>query len=97
MAFRQARAIFCYKLKSTPMELPSKALKELQQIYKKEFNIDMTGDKAEAEARRILIFFHTSLVWLQNHNKQKSEEQTEKIVENKNKLPGQEKGQLKLF
>lgn len=39
------------------MNLPDKAIQELQRIYKEEFDIDLSEDKARAEARRLLIFF----------------------------------------
>lgn len=45
------------------MEFPSqKAVVELQEIYRKEFDVELTYDAAKAEARRLLIFFRELLL-----------------------------------
>lgn len=45
------------------MNLPGETIEELKQIYKKEFNLDMSDDKAQAEAQRALLFFYEFLKW----------------------------------
>lgn len=40
------------------MELPPTAIPELRAIYKAEFGVDLNEDVAQAEARRLLLFFY---------------------------------------
>jgi len=47
------------------MKLPPEAITELQAIYKAEFNIELTNDAAQAEARRLLLFFYEFLLFVQ--------------------------------
>ncbi|MCA9730923.1 MAG: hypothetical protein H6696_14250 [Deferribacteres bacterium] len=55
--------IFCILWKNRCMEFPSqKAVVELQEIYRKEFDVELTYDAAKAEARRLLIFFRELLL-----------------------------------
>ncbi len=49
------------------MDLPQSAITELQEIYKEDFQVDLTLDEAKAEARRILLFFHKMLLFVQEH------------------------------
>ena len=49
------------------MNLPHKAITELQEIYKKEFGIQLSEDAAQAEARRLLSFFYEFFLFEQNH------------------------------
>ena len=49
------------------MQLPDHAIKELQKIYKSSFGVQMSDDKAKAEARRLLLFFYEYLLFAQNH------------------------------
>lgn len=49
------------------MELPQSEIAELQQIYHDEFGVQLSTDEAKAEARRILLFFHRMLLFVQEH------------------------------
>ena len=38
--------------------LPPQAIIELQEIYRKEFGVELGGDEMKAEARKLLLFFY---------------------------------------
>ena len=61
------------------MNLPQNATTELQNIYKKEFGVDLSEGAARAEARRLLLFFHQFLLYMQSKAEKSKSSDNQKI------------------
>ena len=61
------------------MNLPQNAISELQEIYIKEFGVKLSEDAARAEARRLLLFFHQFLLFMQSKTEKSKSFHNKKI------------------
>jgi hypothetical protein len=81
----------------TMLNIPESAIRELKGIYITEFNTLLTDEQAQAEARRLLLFYYEFLLYLQDTKfESKGEEDTKqkKIINKKKPIHKIEPGKL---